>query len=179
VSSSPAFICYELVRMKPSRSLGKLDWLPTELRRLEEEAKREGLVELAEKIEEAREKAEGLIRQIESALEGITKTLDDLAWSELCGLRREEICSEITVKYLQGRRALIECYKKNIVACKEVTSDFENLEPGFRAIEAVYYTSSGSLERNIFLYWPGREKKPARLDALAVYEKCLGIKVED
>jgi len=173
--ATSAFICYELVRLKPSgESFNTLNQLSIELKHLADRARREGFTQLAERIEQARGAVEELVRKVNSLLEEASKAVEDLIWSELCGLRKEGICTEI----VSDRRAVIECYKKNIVACRDATDDFISLEPGVRAIEAIYYTPSGSIERGVFLYWPGKERSPTRLDALAVYEKCLGVRVE-
>ena len=173
--ATSAFICYELVRLKPSReSFNTLNQLSIELKHLADRARREGFTQLAERIEQVRGVVEGLVRKVNNLLEEVSKAVEDLIWSELCGLRKEDICTEI----VKDRRAMIECYKRNIVACRDVTTNFTNLEPGVRAIEAVYYTPNGSIEKRVFLYWPGRESGLVRIDALAVYEKCLGARVE-
>jgi uncharacterized phage infection (PIP) family protein YhgE len=172
---APAFICYELVRLKPSgESFNTLNQLLTMLESLASKAKREGFAQLAERMEETRRKIEEIAGRVNSLLEEASKAVEDLIWSELCGLKKENICKEI----VRGRRAMIECYKRNIVACRDATDDFISLEPGVKAIEAIYYSPSGSIERGVFLYWPGKERGPTRIDALAVYEKCLGVHVE-
>jgi hypothetical protein len=107
--ATSAFICYELVRLKPSgESFNTLNQLSIELKHLAERARREGFTQLAERIEQARRVVEKLVRQVDNALEGISEAIESLLMSELCGLRKEDICTEI----VSDRRAMVECYKR-------------------------------------------------------------------
>jgi hypothetical protein len=174
---SEPFICYELLRAKPNESaLDRLMHSAKLLEHLADKARREGHSQLAERIALINNSLQSLLRMLELELEKISKSIDELMSSELCGLGVSGICTSSELYELarqMGRRGVIECFKRNIVACRDVTSEFVDLEPDTRAIEAVYYFPNGQLNRAIVLHGPG--KRHLRPDALAVVEKCLGV----
>lgn len=180
MAGEEAFICYELVRVKEGVSLACFGGLARNLEELAERARGLGYRELAERISEIHSRLSSLLHVVERALGEVSASIDELASSSLCGLRAEGICTLSELSGLlerEGRRGAIECFKRNIVACRDAASELVDLEPGVTAVEALYYSPSGRLTKAVFLYRPGKEREVAvRTDALAVFEKCLGVR---
>jgi hypothetical protein len=117
-------------------------------------------------------------------LEISEREIKTLVRSHLCGLARDDICTYREFEDLErsfGReRAVVECLKKNIVECREVTSEFFDLEEGARAVEVIYYEPTGELAKRTVVYRPGSEKIRGAFHPIvpAAYEKCLLVRVE-
>jgi len=103
--------------------------------------------------------------------------------SKLLGLLGNKVCTysdlDELVKRFGKERAIIECYKQNIVVCRDASNVF-GLGEGEKMIDVVYFKPDGTPDRMFIRYVPGYEKiRYGTLPiVLAVYEKCLGIKVD-
>jgi len=119
-----------------------------------------------------------------SNLEQLAKYIDDLIKSSVCSLEKSDVCTgdELAklIAELGYRSGAIECFKKNIVACRDITNMFINVEEGERIVEVIYYDPIYGIKRTSVRYKKGREKIGGAFYPVvpAVYEKCLGIKVE-
>jgi len=74
------------------------------------------------------------------------------------------------------RRALVECYKQNIVTCRDITNEFTDLREGEKVAEAIVLLHDATPLR-VYVKSPPETKQPPPIIE-AVYEKCLGIKFE-
>jgi hypothetical protein len=125
-----------------------------------------------------------VVNYVDNRLSALVKSIEWFMESALCGLSRKNICTYEKLQELMKRfgeaRGAIECYKQNIVACRDVTSNIVTAREGEKVLDVIYFEPSGELERKLIGYLPGNEKiKPATPPIVAAtYEKCLGIKVE-
>jgi hypothetical protein len=117
-------------------------------------------------------------------LEKLAKYIDDLLKSDICNLEKRDVCTgdefAKLVSEVGYRRAVVECYKKNIIACRDVTIMFKNVKEGERVFEVIYHEPVYGINRVTVKYSKGREKVRGAFFPIvpAAYEKCLGIKVE-
>jgi hypothetical protein len=117
-------------------------------------------------------------------LEMLAKYIDDLIKSGVCSLEKRDVCTSDEFAKLVAeigfRRAAVECFKKNIVACRDITNMFMSVKEGERIAEVIYYDPISGINRIMVKYSKGREKIKGAFFPIvpAVYEKCLGIKVE-
>jgi hypothetical protein len=117
-------------------------------------------------------------------LEQLAKYIDDLLKSGVCNLEKRDVCTSDELAKLVAeigfRRAAVECLKKNIVACRDITNLFADVEEGERIVEVIYYDPIYDIKRTSVRYKKGWEKIRGGFHPLvpAVYEKCLGINVE-
>ncbi|MCC6057044.1 MAG: hypothetical protein LM583_10255 [Desulfurococcaceae archaeon] len=113
-----------------------------------------------------------------------SKLVMDAMRNELLKLMNSKICTysdlDELVKRVGKDRAIIECYKQNIVVCRDATSMFIDLEKDEKMIDVVYFIPNGEPARMYIRYSPGRERIRGAYYPIvpAVYVKCLGVKVE-
>ena len=188
---SGAFIYYEFYRVGAliRKSLEKIDdeleLLLYVLDLAVNDARKEGADPLqVGNMEAVRHAVQDIKNSVGERLGMLSKMVMDAMRSELLKLVNSKICTysdlDELVKRVGKDRAVIECYKQNIVACKDEPSKFFGLEENEKMLSVVYFLPSGEVERIYIKYSPGREKiKPTTPPIVpATYEKCLGIRVE-
>jgi len=113
-----------------------------------------------------------------------SKMVMDLMRNELLKLVGGKICTfedlEILAKGANSKRAIIECFKQNIITCRDDTDKFITTSEDEKILNVVYFLPNGTVERSYISYRKGYEKdarSPYPI-VLAAYEKCLGVKVE-
>jgi len=87
-----------------------------------------------------------------------------------------EYCTLNDLVKARSFRDIIECWKRNILSCKDVTNEFITVKPGRRYIEVHFIDFEGEHGITVIEYEPGDEKFKYHPLVLAAYEKCLGIK---
>jgi len=188
---SEAFIYYEFYRVGAliRRSLEKIDdeleSLLFVLDLVASDARKEGVDPLqVGNMEAVRYAVQDIKNSVGEKLGARSKMVMDAARSRLLKLVNSKICTYSDLDELAERvgkdRAVIECFKQNIVACRDESSKFTDLKENEKMLNVVYFLPSEEVERIYIKYSPGREKiKPATPPIVpATYEKCLGIKVE-
>jgi len=92
-------------------------------------------------------------------------------------VRRLGLCTYVELaKGCSSFRDVIECWKRNILHCRDITDDILNPRPNHRYIEVVYVTPYIEPRKAVIVYEEGAEKEKAHPLVLAAYEKCLGKK---
>jgi hypothetical protein len=188
---SEAFIYYEFYRVGAliRKSLEKIDdeleFLLYVLDLVVNDARKEGVDPLqVANMETIHNAVQGIKNSVGEKLDMLSKMVMDAMRSELLKLANSKICTYSDLDELAKRvskdRAVIECFKQNIVVCRDESSKFIDLKESEKMLNVVHFLPSGEVERIYIKYSPGREKtKPATLPIVpATYEKCLGIKVE-
>jgi hypothetical protein len=187
---SEAFIYYEFYRVGAliKKSLEKIDdeleFLLFVLDLVVNDARKEGVDLLQINMETVRNAVQDIKNSFGEKLGMLSKMVVDEMRSKLLKLVNSRICTYNDLDELTKRvgkdRAVIECYKQNIVACRDESSKFIDLKENEKMLNVVYFLPSGEVERIYIKYSPGREKiKPTTPPIVpAVYEKCLGVKVE-
>lgn len=186
---SEAFIYYEFYRVGAliRKSLEKIDdeleFLLYVLDLVVNDARKEG-VDSLQIVETVHNAVQGIKNSVGEKLGMLSKMVMDVMRSKLLKLVNGKICTYSDLDELAKRvskdRAVIECFKQNIVVCRDESSKFTDLKENEKMLNVVYFLPSGEVERIYIKYSPGREKiEPATPPIVpAVYEKCLGIKVE-
>jgi hypothetical protein len=97
--------------------------------------------------------------------------LQRLLISKMCTFEDFERMS----KEMGKERALVECYKQNVVACRDTTKEFTDLREGEKVVEAIVLSPDATPLRLYVKSPPVAKQHPPSIEA--VYEKCLGVKV--
>jgi hypothetical protein len=188
---SDPFICYDLIdigrRARFDRDeLSKvIDHLARDLMSLIDRARKENAsTQLVDSMMIIYSMLIRINEDTAGKLEMLAKYIDDLIKSGVCNLENIDVCTSDEFAKLIAeigfRRAAIECFKKNIVACRDITNLFMNVKDGERIADVIYYDPVYGISRTSVKYSKGREKIRGAFFPIvpAVYEKCLGIKVE-
>jgi len=81
------------------------------------------------------------------------------------------------MREFRTRRDVIEYLKERILSCREVTEEFY-LKDNERYFEVEFIDWDGRRKKKVVQYYPGDEKEVKDLRVLAIYEYCLGIRVD-
>jgi hypothetical protein len=125
-----------------------------------------------------------VIDYVDERLSMLVKSIERFMDSASCGISKKNVCTHERMQELVNRyggaRGVIECFKQNIVACKDITSSIVTAREGEKVLDVVYFEPSGELERELVGYLPGGERIKHATPPIvaATYEKCLGIRVE-
>jgi len=87
-----------------------------------------------------------------------------------------DYCTLKELSRAKSFRDVIECWKRNILSCRDVSDEFRGSRLGRRYIEVEFINLNGEHGETIIVYEPGAEKEKLHPLVLAAYEKCLGIK---
>ena len=187
MNETSAFVYYEFYEVGErlakamNRIGGELNDLLTSLDALVERAKRENADPLAiETMITVYYAVQTVKNSVGEKLGVYIKMVAESMRSKLLNLLGNRICTYSDLNELTKRfgveRAIVECYKQNIVACR----DAPNAQEGEKMIDVIYFKPDGAPDRILIRYLPGNEKlRYGTLPIiLAVYEKCLGVKVD-
>jgi hypothetical protein len=81
------------------------------------------------------------------------------------------------MRVFRTRRDVIEFLKERILSCREVTDEYD-ITRGYRIFEAGIIDWDGIRKKKRVGYKPGDEKEVEDLRLLAIYEFCLGIRID-
>jgi hypothetical protein len=188
---SDPFICYELIdigrraRFDRDEFSKVVDHLAEDLMALIDRARKENA---SAPLVDSMTLIHSILLRIKEItadnLEQLAKYIDDLIKSSVCNLEKRDVCTSDEFAKLVAeigfRRAAVECFKKNIVACRDITNMFMSAKEGERIAEVIYYDPISGINRTMVKYSKGREKIRGAFFPIvpAVYEKCLGINVD-
>jgi hypothetical protein len=89
-----------------------------------------------------------------------------------------DYCTYEELQRSRSFRVIVECWKKNIVECDEITDDLLNPKHGRRYILVWFVDFDRLVKSRLVVYEPGAEKEKNHPLVLAAYEKCLGVKTQ-
>jgi len=185
------FICYDVLNISKRARFNRedfskvLEYMAEEVKALVDRASRENAnIQLIESLKNIYDSLLKLREDINIKLEDIARDVDNLVRSDLCKLEKADICTfdklQELIKDYSHRRALIECFKKNIVTCRDVTKEFIDLEKDEKVLEVLFYNLDGTIKKSYVTYKQNKLKikEYTRPIVPATYEKCLNISVE-
>lgn len=185
------FICYDALNIGKRARFNRehfskvLEYMAEETKALIDSASREGAsARLVESLKSIHDSLLKLREDVSVKLEDVARSIDSLIRSDVCGLEKADICTfkELPelVKAYGYKRALVECFKKNVVACRDVTKEFTDLEKDEKVLEVVFYDLDGSIRKSYVRYKQdgSKIKDFTRPVVPAAYERCFGVHVE-
>jgi hypothetical protein len=183
---SEAFVYYKFYeigrKIDEARNeiVGRLEVILKELDKLISDARREGVdpMQIDNMITTFFE-VRSVMDFVDKKLGYYGKLIVDAMRNAIQRLLLNKVCTfedfERMSKEMGKERALVECYKRNVVACRDITKEFTDLREGEKVVEAVVLLPDAT---PLWLYVespPTIKQYPPLVEA--VYEKCLGMKV--
>jgi len=183
---SEAFVYYKFYRIGQridearKEIVGRLEVILKELDQLIKDAKREGVdpMQIDNMIMTYFE-VQNVVDFADKKLGYYSKLIVDMMRNAIQLLLLNKMCTfedfERMPKEMDKEKALVECYKQNVVACRDITKEFTDLREGEKVVEAIVLMPDAT---PLWLYVkspPTIKQHPPPVEA--VYEKCLGIKV--